>query len=278
MSADAMTMKPQPQMDSQWALWRRQVVGILRLELRKNVFSMRAFLLYFLALVPVGFLGLLAMVAAVKGRETELGPTLFFSLFFFFFLGLLFFACLITFLQLFRGDVMDQSLHYYFLCPVRREILVAAKYIAGVVSTTVVLCLSLTACYLLSHYIFVGASEANVVGNLVRYLGVSFLAVLGYGAVFMLSGLYFKNPVVPPFALFLWELIHPFLPAVLKKLSVIYYVTALMPFRADMGPFEILADPISPWAAILGLMALSALAIWLSALRIRHMEISYTED
>lgn len=139
-------MENGPQVDSQWALWRRQIVGILRLELRKNVFSMRAVLLYFLSAVPVAFLGLLTLVAMVKGREEDLSPTAAFSGFFIFFLGLLFFGCLIIFLQLFRGDVMDQSLHYYFLCPVRREVLVAAKYLAGVVSTTIVLSLSLTTC------------------------------------------------------------------------------------------------------------------------------------
>jgi ABC-type transport system involved in multi-copper enzyme maturation permease subunit len=280
MSVEAMAMEEQPQRDSHWALWRRQVVGILRLELRKNIFSMRAALLYFLAAVPVGFLGLLALVVTFKGQETEIGPAMAFAGFFFFFLGLLFFGSLITFLQLFRGDVMDQSLHYYFLCPVRREVLVAAKYIAGVVSTTVVMSLSLIACYALTHYIFVGSGggDPNILANLFRYLGVSFLAVLGYGAVFMLSGLYFKNPVLFPIALSLWELIHPFLPALLKKLSVIYYVLALMPFPMETGPFEILADPISPFAAILGLLALAAVAVWLSALRIRRMEISYTDD
>ena len=39
--------------DLDWALIVRQVTGILRLELRRNLFSRRSFALYFLAFAPV---------------------------------------------------------------------------------------------------------------------------------------------------------------------------------------------------------------------------------
>lgn len=279
MSSETATFQ-HPATNPGWELWRKQLAGVLRLELRKNVFSMRAVLLYLLAAIPVGLLGLLALVSFFKGREAQINASAAFSGFFVFFLGLLFFACLIVFLQLFRGDLMDQSLHYYFLSPVRRSVLVTAKFLAGVASTTVVLSISLVLCYALIHYIFVGTgvTEPGIFTNLIRYLLVSFLAVLGYGSIFMLSGLYFRNPVVPPFALFLWEAAHPFLPAVLKKFSVTYYIRVLMPFPIEAQAFEILAEPISPVFAVLGLLGLVGLAIWLSVRRIRQMEISYTDD
>ena len=39
-----------------------------------------------------------------------------------------FFGCAWIFMNLFRGDIIDRSLHFYFLSPVRREVLVVGKY------------------------------------------------------------------------------------------------------------------------------------------------------
>ena len=50
---------------------------------------------------------------------------------------LVFFGCAWVFMNLFRGEVVDRSLHYYFLSPVRREVLVVGKYLSGLVATMV---------------------------------------------------------------------------------------------------------------------------------------------
>ena len=39
--------------NSHWALWKRQVASILRLEIRKNFTGKRSILIYLLALLPV---------------------------------------------------------------------------------------------------------------------------------------------------------------------------------------------------------------------------------
>jgi len=39
----------------------------------------------------------------------------------------IFFGCAWIFMNLFRGDIVDRSLHYYFLAPVRREVLVCGS-------------------------------------------------------------------------------------------------------------------------------------------------------
>jgi hypothetical protein len=36
---------------------------------------------------------------------------------------------------LFRGEIVEKSLHYYFLSPMRRELLVAGKFLAGLITT-----------------------------------------------------------------------------------------------------------------------------------------------
>ena len=50
-----------------------------------------------------------------------------------------YFGCVGIFTYLFRGEVVERTLHYYFLSPVRREVLVAGKYLAGLVTAVVFL-------------------------------------------------------------------------------------------------------------------------------------------
>src|SRR5437762_6734313 len=48
-----------------------------------------------------------------------------------------FFGCAWIFMNLFRGELVDRSLHYYFLSPVRREVLVVGKYFSGLVTSAI---------------------------------------------------------------------------------------------------------------------------------------------
>ncbi|MEN2577350.1 hypothetical protein AAER51_17970, partial [Acinetobacter baumannii] len=43
----------------------------------------------------------------------------------------IFFGCAWIFMNLFRGEIVDRSLHYYFLSAVRREVLITGKYLSG---------------------------------------------------------------------------------------------------------------------------------------------------
>ena len=38
-------------------------------------------------------------------------------------------------MNLFRGEILDRSLHFYFLAPIRREVLMAGKFLAGLLAT-----------------------------------------------------------------------------------------------------------------------------------------------
>src|ERR1700750_3355829 len=64
---------------------------------------------------------------------------MFAGVFQFFFLRLaIFFGCLGIFMNLFRGEVLDRSLHFYFLAPIRREVLVVGKYLSGIIAALVI--------------------------------------------------------------------------------------------------------------------------------------------
>ena len=116
-----------------WRLWTAQFTTIVRIELRKNLFTARGFWIYLLAFAPV------AIIAghAVFDRHVNLreDTQVLAGIFQFYYLRLaIFFGCMGIFTRLIRGDMMERSLHYYFLAPVRREVLVIGKWIAGVVA------------------------------------------------------------------------------------------------------------------------------------------------
>ena len=212
-----------------WGLWRHQVAAILRLEVRKNFLGRRALLLYLLAALPL-FPIAMAMVAAglfgLPDELKEIGATMMFANVVFqgFILSFsLYLGCVWIFMNLFRGEILDRSLHYYFLAPVRREVLVVGKFVSGWVTATILFGGVTLASFVMLHLTF-GVSEAakqvlgaQGLGQLAAYLGITALGCLGYGAVFLLVGLFFRNPIVPALLIWIWELLNPIWPAAMKK-------------------------------------------------------------
>lgn len=218
---------------------------------------------------------------------------MFAGVFQFFFLRLaIFFGCLGIFMNLFRGEVLDRSLHFYFLSPIRREVLMAGKFLAGLLATCTIFITSeilqtlaflwhfdpyTRDLYLYHHH---GLEHAAI------YVGVTLLACIGYGAFFLIAGMLFRNPIVPAAAILIWEWINPFLPALLKQFSVIYYLKSLCPVEIPVSPgtpgvFALLisnADPISAPLAIVGILVVACIALFVSSVQVRHMEINYTTE
>jgi hypothetical protein len=117
--------------------------------------------------------------------------------------------------------------------------------------------------------------------QLASYVGVTVLACVGYGAVFTLMGLFFRNPMIPAAAVMVWEGLNAFLPPVLKKFSVIFYLKSLCPVDVPVsGPLVLLAQdatPVSPWLAVPGLLLLSLLTMIYAGIRLRKFEVTYVE-
>lgn len=214
---------------------------------------------------------------------------IFATVFQFFYLRLaVFFGCVGIFMNLFRGEMLDKSLHFYLLAPVRREFLMAGKYLAGLIVAAVTFttgtALQLAA---LSWHFEPGAVGTYLHGSgwsdIAAYLGVTVLACVGYGSIFLATGLLFRNPIIPAASVLLWEAANLFLPAALKKISVIFYLQALCPVPAspdrDLSTFLRLlissAEPPPAWVAITGLLAVTIAVLALAAWRARKLEINY---
>jgi hypothetical protein len=197
---------------------------------------------------------------------------------------LVFFGCAWVFMNLFRGEVVDRSLHYYFLSPVRREVLLVGKYLSGLIATIVLFSATTVGSMLIlyfwlfpsqsSRYFFDGAGA----GQLLSYLGVTILACVGYGAVFLMLGLFFRNPIIPGLMLYGWEWINFLLPPGLKKVSVIHYLQSLVPVPMSEGPFAVLVEPTPAWISVPSLIVFTGVVLFLASRHIRRMEISYAGD
>jgi len=267
------------------SLWWRQIQGILRLEVRKSIFSARALPLYLMAGIPATVTFIVVAVSTIVGESPPefSGPGGSTSLFAILFqLGILrstlYFACVWIFMNLFRGEVLDRSLHYYFLSPVRRDVLVAGKFGSAWIGVSVVFSALTAVCFGVIHAYFGGGSMSNLAGHLFAYCAIVWMACLGYGAIFMVAGLFMRNPVIPAILVFFWENINTFLPGLLKKFSVIFYLQSLFPIDVSEGPIEIIAEPVPLWIGIPGFIIFSTLMLLAAAFQIRRMEVHYADD
>jgi ABC-type transport system involved in multi-copper enzyme maturation permease subunit len=272
---------------SSLSLWARQTLAVMNLEIRKNFLGRRALLLYLIAGSPLGLLMLFALFRMPNDNAGNFNNLIvaYAAIYGGLILRtLVFFGCAWVFMNLFRGEVVDRSLHYYFLAPVRREVLVVGKYLSGLAATALLFSITTAGSMLLLFFPIYPAESARYftdgVGpaHLLGYIGVTCLACIGYGAVFMLVGLRFRNPIIPGLLLYGWEWLNFLLPPILKKLSVIHYLNSLVPVAMSEGPFAVLVEPTPAWIAIPGLLLFTGAVLFLAGLSIRRMEISYAGD
>lgn len=270
-----------------WSLWLRQILAILRLEVEKNFLGRRSILIYLITFLPLFPLLLLAIFTPPGNEWKDFSK--YSTIYAILYNGLIlrtvvFFGCAWIFMNLFRGEIVDRSLHYYFLSALRREVLVVGKYLSGLI-TSVVLFTGLTVVAMLLLYFprFSSQSlrfflEGQGMAQIFTYAGITMLACLGYGAFFLVVGLFIRNPIIPALLLYGWEWLNFLLPPLLKKISVIHYLNSLVPVPISEGPFAVVAEPTPAWIAVPSLLIVTGIVLVISAYRIRHMEIRYGSD
>ncbi len=273
-----------------WRLYGSQVSILVRNEVRRNLFTRRRIWIYLLALVPAliiladDIFNRYSMDSAQIEYKTQVLAEI--IQLYYFRLGI-FFACMAIFTWLFRGEMVERTLHYQFLVPVRREVLVVGKFLAGAVVAIALFETAVLACFALMYSRFGSAGKSYVFdgpgfGQLGSYLLVTALACVGYGAVFLALSLLFKNPIIPGVVIMGWEAIAPIFPAWAQLLSVTFYLKHLCPVNLPItGPlaiFTIVAEPVPAFVAVLGLVSLTIAILVLSCFLIHRMEITYTAE
>ena len=231
----------------------------------------------------------------LKGKDInrlldfEEDRTVFAAIFQYFYLRLaIFFGCLGIFMNLFRAEMSNRTLHFWLLAPARREVLLAGKFAAGLIASSTIFCggaLLTFAAMLWPHDAVEVHAYWNAGGmnHVFWYGAAAVLGCVGYGSVFLAVGMYFRNPILPAAVLLAWEGVNGILPHVVQKISVLYYLQSLCPVPAPMDRdapvlIQLLAAPAAPasaMGAILGLSLLTAFVLWIAAVAVRRMQISY---
>lgn len=274
--------------EAPWQLWAAQVPAILRIELKKSLWMRRSLWIYPIALGPAVIIGVHVLLDRAATSSIQEDTAVLAAIFQVYYLRLgIFFSCMGLFTWLFRGEVVEKTLHYYFLAPVRREVLAVSKFLAGLIASGIIFGGSVLLCFALMYSHFGAVGRAYVfdgpgLGQLGSYLGVTLLACVGYGTVFLALSLVFRNPIIPGVFVLLWETFHPVFPPLLQNLSVMFYLKQLCPVSIPsdgvLELFTVVAEPVSPWIAVPALLTLATVILVFACLRIRRTEISYLAD
>lgn len=280
------SVQPLPPLPTGAALRRRQILAVMRLELRKSFLRLGALPVVFLAAAPVALLAARALLfdahdhGSSIGSDTEAAANIYQG--FLLRLGI-FFGSVGIFTHLFRGEILGRTLHHYFLAPMPRSVLVVGKYLAGLLASWL---LFLPTTFLIFWLVYLPQGEAGTeylfrgpgFDQLLSYLLVTTLACIGYGAVFLTAGLIVRNPFIPAAAVFGWEAINFLLPPMLKKISVIHYLQSLCPVAIERGPFAFPGEPTPAWLAVGGVLAVSAGLVALAAWKASRSEVLYGQE
>jgi ABC-type transport system involved in multi-copper enzyme maturation permease subunit len=272
-----------------WRKRTRQLLAVMKIEMRRNFFTRQAAAIYLLAFLPV----LLVFIHAIdsrNGRHCSLAQdtAVLAGIVQIFYVRIaIFFGCAAIFTWLYRGEIVQRSLHYYLLAPMRREVMVLGKYLAGAVMTSFIFGTATLLCFVLMYGHLGPAGQQFVfdgpgLQHMAAYLTIIVLACFGYGAIFLALSLVFRNPMVPGAFFFGWETINAMLPAALQKFSIAFYLKNLAPVDLPgtglLALFTVVAQPVPPALAVPGVLLFAGMLLTLACYWVRKMEISYSRD
>ncbi|MEO6325150.1 MAG: hypothetical protein ABIT01_18975 [Thermoanaerobaculia bacterium] len=253
-------------------------LAVARMDLRRLLLTRRGLPLLILGAVPV----IVAItIASLSPNTARLGRYIqeYAALFQILVLsGTLFFGVAATFVGLIRGEILDKSLHYLLLSPVRREAMGVGKYLAGFVATAFTFGLSTALSYviLLSGAGVAGRERllsAEGLGALSSYVLAAVLACAAYGGLFLALGLLGKNPMVGAALVWIFERISIVFPPILRRLMPSYHLDSLLPVHFDQGPFALIIDPAAWWVSVPALVIFGALFATVASVGTRRIEV-----
>lgn len=289
-SVESTLAYPQP-IAPGFSLWRRQFMAIMWNTMARSLLSKRVMVTLVLISLPMLFITLLGVLPLDDGESvlrTVGNARYIFAIIYstFILAAVLYLGNAIIFTQLIRGEILDSSIHFALLTPVRREILVLGRFTGGLLSTFLLFGGATLVSYLLLYLplgmnrLTLDLSGGVALEQITAYLLMTFLACLGYGSVFMATGFIFRNPFIPVIGLAGWEFINFLMPPALKIISVVYYLKNLMPVSINEGPLPlaVVASPMPAYLSVLGIVVIAAVALTISVQYMRRMQVNYANE
>jgi ABC-2 type transport system permease protein len=250
---------------------------IFDLSLGQMLWSRRSVFLALLVGGPVVLAGLISIatvvssLGAVRINGAEVGGGALFGMI----IWLLYIRVVVPVLGVFYGtsliadEVDDKTITYLFTRPIPRGAVLVGKYLAYLACTVLLVLPSVMIVFFLivPH----GGSVADSFPALLADLGMLAAGLMAYGALFALVGARLKRPLIVGLVFaFGWEPAVLLFPGYLKRLTVAYYLQALVPHAMpqDSALSAIMAvfSEVPPVGLSLAALALiTAVALWLAA-------------
>ena len=179
--------------------------------------------------------------------------------------------------SLIADEVDDKTITYLFTRPIPRSAVLVGKYLAYLVCTVLLVLPSV----MLVFFLIVptgGSSIAEAFPSLLADLGMLAAGLAAYGAVFALVGTRLKRPLVIGLVFaFGWEPAVLLFPGYLKRLTVAYYLQALVKHEMPQDSavsmlMQVFREVPSVTVSLLCLSAIIALTIWLAGRAVEQRE------
>jgi ABC-2 type transport system permease protein len=179
--------------------------------------------------------------------------------------------------SLIADEVEDKTITYLFTRPIPRAAVLLGKYLAYLVCTVLLVLPSV----MLVFFLVVptgGSSIAEAFPYLVADLGMLAIGLAAYGAVFALVGTRIKRPLVVGLVFaFGWEPAVLLFPGYLKRLTVAYYLQALVKHEMPQDSavsmlMQVFHEVPSIAVSLLCLSAIIAITLWLAGRAVEDRE------
>jgi ABC-2 type transport system permease protein len=179
--------------------------------------------------------------------------------------------------SLIADEVEDKTITYLFTRPIPRAAVLFGKYAAYLVCTALIVLPSVVVVYFLIVPIR-GGSIGAAFPSLVADLGVMAVGLASYGALFGFVGARLKRPLVIGLVFaFGWEPGVLLFPGYLKRLTVAYYLQALVPHSMPDDSsasliLRIVTEVPSLRVSLLSLALVTMAALWLAGRAVNSRE------
>jgi ABC-type transport system involved in multi-copper enzyme maturation permease subunit len=196
---------------------------------------------------------------------------------------LLFIRFIVPVLGVFYGtaliadEVDDRTLTYLFTRPIPRSAVLLGKYVAYLACTVLLVLPSVV----LVYFLIVptgGGSIAAAFPSLVTDLGMLAVGLAAYGALFALVGTRLKRPLVVGLVFaFGWEPAVLLFPGYLKRMTVAYYLQALVKHEMPQDSavsmlLQVFHEVPSVWTSLVCLALIVGVALWFAGRAVEERE------
>jgi ABC-2 type transport system permease protein len=281
-TSDVIPLTPQPASRAPSVL--ASAMRIFDLSLGQMLWSRRSVFLGLLLGGPVVLAVILRIVDSLHTSGFRVnGAAVGGSAIFGMMIWLLFIRFIVPVLGVFYGtaliadEVEDKTITYLFTRPIPRRAVLLGKYFAYLACTVLLVLPSV----MLVFFLIVptgGGSIGAAFPSLAADLGMLAVGLAAYGAVFALVGTRLKRPLVVGLVFaFGWEPAVLLFPGYLKRLSVAYYLQALVTHEMPQDSavsvlLQIFHEVPSVTVSLVALGGIVAVALWLAGRAVEQRE------